>query len=94
MSVLIKGMKMPQKCSECLLAKLSPTGESLICNPMLFRVPWDERPSDCPLIELPDEEGERDKWWERNETVNVMAKLRAYESGKRSANRSMERSEE
>ena len=44
-----------------------------------------QRRKDCPLIELPDAEREIDKWWERNETVNVMAKLRAYESGKRSA---------
>ena len=49
MSILIKGMEMPQKCSECLLAKLSPTGESLICNYMLSSVPWDEMPFDCPL---------------------------------------------
>ena len=53
MSILIKGMEMPTKCSECLLAKLSPTGESLICNYMLSRVPWDERPFDCPLVPVP-----------------------------------------
>ena len=53
MSILIKGMEMPTRCSECLLAKLSPTGESLICNYMLSRVPWDERPFDCPLVLVP-----------------------------------------
>jgi len=53
MSVLIKGMEMPKNCGECLLAKLSPTGESLICNYMLSRVPWDERPFDCPLVPVP-----------------------------------------
>lgn len=53
MSVLIKGMEMPTRCGECLLAKLSPTGESLICNYMLSRVPWDERPFDCPLVPVP-----------------------------------------
>ena len=51
--ILIKGMEMPKKCSECLLTKLSPTGESLICNYMLSKVSWDEKPFDCPLIELP-----------------------------------------
>ena len=53
MSVYIKGMEMPTKCCECLLAKLSPTGESLICNYMLSRVSWDERPFDCPLVPVP-----------------------------------------
>ena len=54
MSVLIKGMEMPKNCGECLLAKLSPTGESLICNYMLSRVSWEERPFDCPLVTVPD----------------------------------------
>ena len=53
MSVLIKGMEMPKNCGECLLAKLSPTGESLICNYMLSRVSWEERPFDCPLVPVP-----------------------------------------
>lgn len=53
MSVLINGMEMPKNCGECLLAKLSQTGESLICNYMLSRVSWEERPFDCPLIEVP-----------------------------------------
>ena len=53
MSVYIKGMEMPQNCGECLLAKLSPTGESLICNYMLSRVSWEERPFDCPLVPVP-----------------------------------------
>lgn len=53
MSILIKGMEMPTKCSECLFAQLSPTGESLICNYMLSIVSWDERPSDCPLSYVP-----------------------------------------
>ena len=53
MSILIKGMEMPKKCGECLLAKLSPTGESLICNYMLSRVSWEERPFDCPLVPVP-----------------------------------------
>ena len=54
MGVYIKGMEMPKNCGECLLAKLSPTGESLICNYMLSRVSWKERPFDCPLIPVPE----------------------------------------
>ena len=53
MSILIKGMEMPKKCGECLLAKLSPTGESLICDYMLSSVSWEERPFDCPLVHVP-----------------------------------------
>lgn len=51
--VLIRGMEMPTRCGECLLAKLSPTGESIICNYMLSRVSWEERPFDCPLVHVP-----------------------------------------
>ena len=53
MSILIKGMEMPTRCCECLLAKLSPTGESIYCNYSLSTVPWDERPFDCPLVPVP-----------------------------------------
>ncbi len=44
---------MPTRCCECLLAKLSPTGESIYCNYSLSTVPWDERPFDCPLVQVP-----------------------------------------
>lgn len=57
MSILIRGMDMPKKCCECVFSELSPTGESLICNNMLFGVPWDERPFDCPLVEVPTPHG-------------------------------------
>ena len=53
MGVYIKNMEMPTNCGECLLAKLSPTGESLTCNYMLSRVSWKERPFDCPLVPIP-----------------------------------------
>ncbi len=53
MSVLIRGMEMPKNCGECLLAKLSPTGESLVCNLDLSTVSWEERPFTCLLDYLP-----------------------------------------
>lgn len=53
MGVYINGMEMPTSCCNCLLVKLSPTGESLICNYTLSTVPWDERPFDCPLVPVP-----------------------------------------
>ena len=51
--ILIKGMKMPTSCSECLFKHLSPTGESIVCELDLSTVPLESRPFDCPLIELP-----------------------------------------
>lgn len=53
MGVYLSNINMPTNCGECLLAKLSQTGESLICNYMLSRVSWEERPFDCPLIPVP-----------------------------------------
>ena len=50
MSVLIKGMKMPTSCPECMMAneivKCCLTGKT-------YNWGLTERPSDCPLIELP-----------------------------------------
>lgn len=53
MGIYLPNMEMPKSCGECLLAKLSPTGESLICDYMLSRVSWEERPFDCPLVPVP-----------------------------------------
>lgn len=53
MGIYLPNMEMPTKCSECLFAKLSPTGEILICNYMLSIVSWDDRPFDCPLVGVP-----------------------------------------
>ena len=52
--IYIPGMEMPTRCCKCLLAKLSPTGESLFCNYTLSTVPWDDKPFDCPLVPVPD----------------------------------------
>ncbi len=57
MAVYFKGMEMPKRCSECFFAKLSPTGESLICDRILSKVPWDERPFDCPFSEVQEPHG-------------------------------------
>ncbi len=51
--ILIKGMEMPKNCGECLFKHLSPTGESIVCELDLSTVPWESRPFDCPLIEVP-----------------------------------------
>lgn len=68
MSVLVKNMKMPKDCPQCLLSSWSPiTSEFLGC----FAVPGkryavlsdkeyaesSERPDWCPLVEFPDKHG-------------------------------------
>lgn len=53
MGIYLPNMEMPKSCCECILAKLSPTGETLICNYNLPTVPWDETPFDCPLVPVP-----------------------------------------
>lgn len=68
MSVLVKNMKMPKDCPQCLLSSWSPiTDEFLGC----FAVPGkryavlsdkeyaesSERPDWCPLVEFPDKHG-------------------------------------
>ena len=66
MSVLIKGMKMPEKCGSCdLFHAESPMhctvveGHKTVCAP--YGMP---RPEWCPLVALPDKHGDlidRDK---------------------------------
>ena len=53
MGIYLPNMKMPESCCNCPLAKLSPTGENLFCNYTLSTVPWDDKPFDCPLTEVP-----------------------------------------
>ena len=67
MSVLVKGIKMPKDCPQCLLSSWSPiTNEFLGC----YAVPGkryamldkeyaesSERPDWCPLVELPEKHG-------------------------------------
>ena len=67
MSILVKGIKMPRDCPQCLLSSWSPiTNEFLGC----YAVPGkryamldkkyaesSERPDWCPLVELPEKHG-------------------------------------
>jgi len=55
MSILIKGMEMPTKCEACVLARLSDTGESLLCGYTFDTVPWGDikPPDNCPLVPVP-----------------------------------------
>ena len=50
MSVLIKGLKMPETCIDCPCND----GEYGLCNILGQTVCCDGRRSNCPLVELPD----------------------------------------
>lgn len=53
MSVLIKGMKMPEDCFSC------PLKEEGFCNiTNAYAAEINERNSDCPLVELPEHHGD------------------------------------
>ena len=53
MSVLIKGMEMPENCYECSCYR-----EDDICNnDCEYRYVYDGRPDWCPLVELPEKHG-------------------------------------
>lgn len=52
MSVLIKGMEMPEDCFSC------PLKEEGVCNiTNAYAGEINERNSDCPLVELPEHHG-------------------------------------
>ena len=52
MSVLIKGIKMPEDCFSC------PLKEEGFCNiTNVYAGGINERNSDCPLVELPEKHG-------------------------------------
>ena len=55
MSILIKGMEMPQDCWHCEFFKTTAEG-GFSCNRNHKQYDWDleGRPSDCPLIEVPN----------------------------------------
>ena len=77
MSILIKGMKMPNGCKDCVLVKRGNVYD--ICP--LLRVPVDDdeefggSPINCPLIELPDHGDLID----RDETAHEMWMKECYE---------------
>ena len=63
MSLLIKGMKMPKDCRECLMQVYYSSGKTW-CKPadrLLAEdykpIPFDGRPDWCPMVELPEKHG-------------------------------------
>ena len=60
MSILIKGMRMPEDCVDCNCSELYGDGYlycELVDKRFECAILNGERPSDCPLIEVPDGHG-------------------------------------
>ena len=65
MSVLVKGMEMPQDCRECCMAEYHINTGKTWCKPAdglladTYRpIMYDGRPDWCPLVELPEKHGD------------------------------------
>ena len=57
MSILIKGMEMPQDCWHCEFCKTTMEKVDFCAiNRKQYNWGLKERPSDCPLIEVPDKD--------------------------------------
>lgn len=56
MSVLIKGMGMPESCEDCSAQIIDPTGGASGCavnHSIILRKRGERRPTECPLVEVP-----------------------------------------
>ena len=57
MSVLIKGLKMPEKCWDCKLCAFIPIGDDGLmtkCLPLNRATDAEKLRTDCPLVPVPD----------------------------------------
>lgn len=56
MSILIKGMGMPESCEDCSAQIIDPTGGASGCavnHSIILRKRGERRPAECPLVEIP-----------------------------------------
>lgn len=56
MSILIKGMGMPESCEDCSAQIIDPTGGASGCavnHSIILRKRGERRPTECPLVEVP-----------------------------------------
>lgn len=56
MSILIKGMGMPESCEDCSAQIIDPTGGASGCavnHSIILRKRGERRPAVCPLVEVP-----------------------------------------
>lgn len=57
MSILLKGLKMPEKCLDCKLCAFIPIGEDGLmtkCLPLNRATDVEKLRHDCPLVAVPD----------------------------------------
>ena len=76
MSIVIKGMQMPETCEECMFAGWSNLHQTAVCNLLGWKILFDDfskeykskRADDCPLVGLPKKHGrlmDKDEFLER-----------------------------
>ena len=56
MSIIIKGMGMPESCEDCSAQIIDPTGGASGCavnHSIILRKRGERRPAECPLVEVP-----------------------------------------
>lgn len=56
MSIMIKGMEMPENCEDCSAQIIDPTGGASGCavnHSIILRKRGEGRPATCPLVEIP-----------------------------------------
>lgn len=58
MSVLVKGMKMPENCKECMSSDLRTTIKCTEWTEISAGRRENERAWSCPLVELPEKHGD------------------------------------
>ena len=73
MSVVVKGMKMPQDCFECDF--FNPFVGEPYCRRLLKRCPTTGRLEDCPLGEVPTPHG---RLIDADETLHTFSELEPY----------------
>ena len=77
MSILIKGMGMPESCEDCSAQIIDPTGGASGCavnHSIILRKRGERRPAECPLVEVP-------KHGRLIDADELMDKIRRYGGG-------------
>ena len=71
MSVLIKGMKMPENCAKCICAD----DNARFCTVVHEYIPMLGKPAFCPLVELPENHG---RLVDDNDVKTTIKNLESY----------------
>ena len=59
MSVIVKGMKMPERCIDCLFMISRENDDCIVQSATAneLAVTWEDLKRDCPLVEIPEHHG-------------------------------------